>query len=612
MKRFCALFLAAVLALTVASPAFAAEEGTVLAKEAGMHFRVDGKLCRHISEEDLTGSGIAYNVLLSYLIKEEHYVQLRQAAVFMGFSTTPFDVRYDAATNSVEIIPGADYTGDTKIPPIYTQYIDGDTVQAAPSVNPVLVNGVPHEVTAYVIDGHNYMRLRDIADLAGFTVTWDQETESVGLWSGAAKEGVHRVSVNGGTEDDHLKMQNARLNTTPNYEYPKTCSLYDSGNGTVTVVDASFNSVWSDDFLNYGPVEVSVYDTSDFSRISTRTLPEELPMFGAFLHGKTYNYICYGQENPGEDDSLEVLRIVKYDADWNRLGAVSVRGDGRNENQLITPFYGGGAAMVEQGDTVILHYSKTYYIDYSGESHQGSVTLGFNMKNYTQEKGTRGWGTSHSLGTDIVAGKDSFVTIDVADADMHRALTFYRADTAPFSYPDESQAGYMFPQPGTGIPGITYGDAAATATHYVAVAGERDPDYWIDEPGESMFRIVVAAVPMNNVSTTGAKEYVVGDYWHDSEKFGYMPTVCSLPDGRAIVLWQEYEKYDRDSSMYSDKPLDVKYVVLNKDGSPSGKTGKLEGYSTSTCQPEVVGDQVMWYANLNSTRYFYTVPLEDL
>ncbi|BDF67954.1 hypothetical protein CE91St43_19260 [Oscillospiraceae bacterium] len=605
MKRFCSFFLAVVLALTVASPALAAEEA-IQAKGVAMYFRIDGKMhSRNLPYE------YENNMFASYLIGDEHYVQLRHVALAMNYSTTPFDVQYNAETNSVEVIPGVEYTAEKAIPNFLASRDLYDS-KAVPSANPIFVNGVERQVKAYAIEGHNYLRLRDIADLAGFTVTWDQETGVVGLWSGASIEGVHRVTVNGGAEDDYQKYQNARLGSTPNYEYPKTCSLYDSGNGTVTVVDASARPGYDNDFLNYGSVEVSVYDTSDFSRISTKTLPEELPMFGAFLHGETYNYICYGQENPNQDDKLEVLRIVKYDADWNRLGAVSVRGDGRNENQLMTPFYGGGAAMVELGDTVILHYSKTYYVDYTGESHQGSATLGFNMKNYTQEKGTRGWGTSHSLGTDIVAGKDSFVTIDVADADMHRALTFYRADTAPFSYPDESQAGYMFPQPGTGIPGLTYGDAAATATHYVATAGERDPKYWIDEPAESMFRIVVAAVPMNNVSTTGAKEYVVGDYWHDSEKFGFMPTVCSLPDGRAIVLWQEYQRYDRNGYVYSDKPLDVKYVVLNKDGSPSSKTGTLEGYNISTCQPQVVGDQVMWYANLNNTRYFYTVPLEDL
>lgn len=610
MRRFCALLLASVLTLTAAVPALAAEE-TVPAKEAPMYFRVDGKLCPYIFAESIDDSGMAYHIFLSYLIDQEHYVQLRQVAVVMGFSTTPFDVQYDAAANSVEIIPGAEYTGEKSIPSVYTQYIEGNTVTAHPSVNPISVKGAPREVTAYVIDGHNYMRLRDIADLAGFSVSWNQQSGTVGLWSGLAETpGVHAATVDGSPEDDHVKGINARVQTTPNYlNAPPTCSLYDSGNGTVTVVDASLNTIWSDDFLNYGPVEVSVYDTSDFSRISTMTLPEELPMYGAFLHGEAYNYILYGQENPDEDDGLEVLRVVKYDQNWNRLGAVGVYGD-RAENQMTSPFYSGGAAMVESGGELIVHTARTNYTSYDGMRHQDSTTLGFNMDKYTQSKGAYGWGTSHSLGTDIIAGKNSYVTVDVSDGGR-RALTFYRAGTEPFSYPDDSEAAYLFPQPGTGIPGLTYGDAAATSTHYIAVAGERDPDFWLNDTADSMFNVVVAAVPMNNVSTTASKEYVVGQYWK-SDKSAFLPTVAGLPDGRAIVLWQEYEAYDRNGHVYSNKPLDVKYVVLNKDGSPSDVTGTLPGYSTSTCQPTVVDDQLVWYANMNNTRYFYTLPLADL
>lgn len=42
MKRFCALFLTAVLATTTALPALAVEE-TVPAKEAPIYLRVDGR-----------------------------------------------------------------------------------------------------------------------------------------------------------------------------------------------------------------------------------------------------------------------------------------------------------------------------------------------------------------------------------------------------------------------------------------------------------------------------------------------------------------------------------------------------------------------------------------
>lgn len=603
MKRLSVLLLAVVLTLALAAPVLAAEDA-IQAKGVAMHFRVDGKMYSQNLPYEYEN-----NMFASYLIENEHYVQLRHVALAMNYSTTPFDVRYDAGTNSVEIVPGVEYTAESAIPNFLASRDLYDS-KARPSVNPIYVNGAERPVTAYAIEGHNYLRLRDIADLAGFTVTWDQASGVVGLWSGASTQGIYRATVNGGAEDDKLKMINAKVNTTPNYlNAPPSCNLYDSGNGTVTVVDASFNSIWSDDYLNYGPVEVSVYDAADFSRVSTLTLPEELPMFGAFLHGERYNYIVYGQENPDEDDDLEVLRVVKYDSDWDRLGAVSVYGD-REENKMTSPFYSGGAAMVESGGELILHAARINYTSYDGLRHQDSTTLGFDMDKYTQSKGVYGWGTSHSLGTDIVAGKNSYVTIDVSDGGR-RALTFYRAGTEPFSYPDDSQAAYLFPQPGTGIPGLTYGDAATTSTHYIAVAGERDPDFWIDDTADSMFNVVVAAVPMNKVSTTASKEYVVGKYWK-SDRTGFLPTVAGLPDGRAIVLWQEYEAYERGKSTYTDEPLDVKYVVLNKDGSPSDVTGSLPGYATSTCQPVVAGDQLVWYANLNNTRYFYTLPLSDL
>lgn len=250
--------------------------------------------------------------------------------------------------------------------------------------------------------------------------------------------------MDGAIERTDSKMPNARMNTTPTYlPDPPTCHIYDSGNGTVTVVDASQKPLESNDYVNYGPVEVSVYDATDFHRISTMTLPEELPRFGAFL--------AYGQENDAEDDSLEVVRIVKYDHDWNRLGAASMCDSEEEYTQMTIPFF-HGASMVEQDGMLGLHMGMHFYRDRNGTTHQGSRTYGFYMDTYTRETGYVGAGTSHSLGS----------------------------------------------------------------------------------------------------------------------------------------------------------------AVLGQDGAPTGQTGTLPGYSTSTCLPAVVGDQLMWYANLNSTRYFYTLPLSKL
>ena len=52
-------------------------------------------------------------------------------------------------------------------------------VLAERSTMPILVNGRPAQAEAYLIDGHNYLKLRDVAALADFSVTWDAASRTV-------------------------------------------------------------------------------------------------------------------------------------------------------------------------------------------------------------------------------------------------------------------------------------------------------------------------------------------------------------------------------------------------------------------------------------------------
>ena len=52
-------------------------------------------------------------------------------------------------------------------------------VLAERSTMPILVNGRPAQAEAYLIDGSNYFKLRDVAALADFGVTWDAASRTV-------------------------------------------------------------------------------------------------------------------------------------------------------------------------------------------------------------------------------------------------------------------------------------------------------------------------------------------------------------------------------------------------------------------------------------------------
>ena len=54
-------------------------------------------------------------------------------------------------------------------------------VMAEKSTMPFFLNGAPVEVDAYLIDGSNYFKLRDIAALVDFGVTWNAASGTVGI-----------------------------------------------------------------------------------------------------------------------------------------------------------------------------------------------------------------------------------------------------------------------------------------------------------------------------------------------------------------------------------------------------------------------------------------------
>lgn len=47
-------------------------------------------------------------------------------------------------------------------------------------------------------------------------------------------------------------------------------------------------------------------------------------MWGGFYAGNNGYYLAEGVSNTDESDTAEVIRVIKYDKDWNRIGAASI------------------------------------------------------------------------------------------------------------------------------------------------------------------------------------------------------------------------------------------------------------------------------------------------
>ena len=88
----------------------------------------------------------------------------------------------------------------------------------------------------------------------------------------------------------------------------------------------------------------------DGTLLGTGTFPTELQEFGGFFFGQTYNFAVFGRSNLKESTSEEVLRVVKYSKDMERLGALSYYGE-----NTLTPFASGSLRMADTGGRLYIH-----------------------------------------------------------------------------------------------------------------------------------------------------------------------------------------------------------------------------------------------------------------
>ena len=119
-------------------------------------------------------------------------------------------------------------------------------------------------------------------------------------------------------------------------------------------------------------ITIDIYD-KQYNLIDSKKIDFELPLFGGFYSGKEYNYIVFGQENIEENHNKEVIRIVKYDKDYNRIGNASIKG---GESFTIRPFNSGSGEMAEYRDILVLHTARERYTTDDGLNHQSQHGYG--------------------------------------------------------------------------------------------------------------------------------------------------------------------------------------------------------------------------------------------
>lgn len=126
-----------------------------------------------------------------YTIGGYNYFKLRDVAMLLRGSERQFAVDYDDASKTVRLTTGAAYTA-------VGGELSGTAAErreAVASGNVFLIDGAAVELTAYVIDGANYFRLRDLGQALDFHVGYDDAIKTVYI------SGASGYDENGGADE---------------------------------------------------------------------------------------------------------------------------------------------------------------------------------------------------------------------------------------------------------------------------------------------------------------------------------------------------------------------------------------------------------------------------
>jgi len=332
-----------------------------------------------------------YIYLNTYYINNYTYFKLRDIAYLLSGTDKQFDVTWDGSKKTVKLIKGKDYTAvgdELKNGPIYARaYI------AVPNASTILLDNKEIKLTSYTIEGYNYFKLRDLANIFNFYVGWDSRSNTVLIESmfdfvpensGNSYSYVSNVDIDD-TQADGIRNW-ARVSSVQQFSY------MDEGLAYAYVTDNQLKIVTPGKTLN---------------------LEMKYPLLGDVISDDAGNfYIVWGREGTNSTD--ETIFISKYSPNGVHIRTTGFTGETSTSGEYNTkiPFDAGNCTSAIHDGLLVVNYARTMY-----SGHQSNTAMAVNTEDMSQYKFNIPY-VSHSFNQSVIYSElaDNFVFANHGDA----------------------------------------------------------------------------------------------------------------------------------------------------------------------------------------------------
>ena len=351
-------------------------------------------------------------------------------------------------------------------------------------------------------------------------------------------------------------------------------------------------------------ISVTVY-TKDFNVVSEKTLELELPVWGGFYSGTTYNYMVFCQNNTEESTTKDVFRITKYDKNFNKISHTSIIGSQCN---TTIPFDAGSVSMAESGNELTVHTARERFTSDDGLNHQSQFTVVLNTETMTPINNLKLFQdnhVSHSFNQFVQYDNGARVLVDHGDAYPRSVVLSKYLGTSYYGYEQYTEIN-LFEIPGaTGAncTGVFVNGFEVSTNNYIVSINTIDHSkvtsynsFYMEGLDSDCRNAVLLISDKDNTLSENVKKVYLTDYAND-EAHAAAPYLIKLSDQWFVAMWMEY---DTTTDYYVEDG--IRYVIVDENGNKLTDVKKIDGdYYFSDCQPICANNQIIWYYDISAT-----------
>lgn len=363
-------------------------------------------------------------------------------------------------------------------------------------------------------------------------------------------------------------------------------------------------------FYDGEKVRIEYYDNS-FNILSKKSVETELEYWGGFYKGSNAYFILEGCSNLSQDDDAEVIRVTKYDNDWNKLGSASITPDKELfGGDVRYPFDYAGVQMTERDGTLYIVTGHQGYVDDTiGQGHQGFLMIAVDEETMTGKIVQSDLWHSFAQYIDY-EGTDLYV-LEQSEGSRCTKVTKYDASDPYLNGDTVSVLEYGGVRTSArGIVCYASVDGLSVSDKNVLCLGTSIDQSEYDEVDKNTsHNIYLTVTPKSDFTEETTKVRWLTDYSDDGKSF-VGTKMTKINDNRFLITWEEYYPAENELKAADSNDLlstnTLHYIFIDGAGNKISKEF-VANAAISDCQPILKDSKVIFYTSGSTMMNFYMI-----